>query len=428
MGQTWRHILSISAARIYSLLISTIILLITARSLGPSSHGVLVACVAWVMLFANFASLSVEQVAHYRIQLCKGPDPLPKICGTVLFLGALSSIVAVGSGFLLETVFPNTLFRNIPEYALSMAFSLLPLIVFEQCVSSLLSAADRMKWYNWAQYAGRTLWLSLTATFLFCLDFNVQLALTAQICGQLLLVLVSTAGLVHGFFGKLSIDLAEAKELLKGTIRLHLNSVGAFILGQSGLLFLNHFSTPSEVAWYQVANQMAVSFLVIPYAASTVLYSKIARSSPDLVWPEQKKIMIGVLVMIFIFAAMAFLAAPWAIPLLLGDQYSPTVIVFRWLLLTVFGLSFAQLMAPQWISRGKFVWTTSATITAAIFNVFANMVFIPRFHLNGAVWVSLITYAGITVAFQFSFALWCERQAASGRSSVTRMSNKMGCR
>ena len=76
---------------------------------------------------------------------------------------------------------------------------------------------------------------------------------------------------------------------------------------------------------------------------------------------------------------------------------------------TVFGMSFAQLMAPQWISRGKFVWTTSATVTAAIFNFFANMVLIPRFHLMGAVWVSLVTYLGLTVIFQFAFALWCER-------------------
>jgi enterobacterial common antigen flippase len=411
MRQTWRHIFTVGAARIYSLSVSTLIMLVTARTLGPASHGVLVASLTWVTLFASFASLSIEQVAHFRIQLSKSSDCFPRICGTLLFLGALLSITAMVAGVLLAHFFRTELFRNIPPFVLSLAFALLPLFVFELYLSSLLAAADRLQWYNRAQYAGRSLWLLLTTVFLFIFEFDVFLAIAAQLCGQSLVVVVSAAGLMRGALRKIRIDFAEARELLKGSAKLHLNSVGSYVFSQSAVLFLNHFSTPPEVAWYQVANQIVMSLLVIPYAASTVLYSRIAQSSPGRIWPEQKRIMLGVIALVAIVSAIGFIAAPWAMPLLLGNQYSPAVGLFRWLLPTVLGLSLAQLMAPQWISRGKFVLTTSVTAAAAVFNLIANAILIPRFHLMGAVWVSLITYLGLTLITQLTFAWWCETKS-----------------
>jgi O-antigen/teichoic acid export membrane protein len=411
MGQTWAHIFAASAARIYSLSISTLIMLITARTLGPASHGVLVASLTWVTLFTSFSSLSIEQVAHFRIQSNRGSDWLPKMCGTLLFLGALLSITAMTAGILLVNFFRTDLFRNIPPYVLSYAFCLLPLFLFEQYLSSLLAAADRIPWYNRAQYAGRSLWLLLTSVFLYVFEFDIPLALTAQVCGQSVVVLVASAGLMRGVHRKISFDFTEARELLKGSVKLHLNSVGAFVLSQSAVLFLNHFSTTPEVAWFQVANQIVLSLLVIPYAASTVLYSRIAQSSPDRVWQDQKKIMSGVIVMIATLSIISFFAAPWALPLLLGNQYSPAVSIFRWLVPTALGLSLAQLMAPQWISRGRFIWTASVTVAAAFLSIVANAILIPRFHLMGAVWVSLITYLGLTAITHLMFACWCDKKS-----------------
>lgn len=408
MRQTLWHIFHVSAARIYSLSISTLIMLLTARTLGPASQGILVASLAWITLLANFSALSIEQVAHFRIQLSKGTDWFPRICGTLLFLGMLLSITAVGAGFLLQHLFAAQLFRNIPPFVLSLAFALLPLFVSEQYLSSLLAATNRLTWYNRAQYAGRSLWLLLTASFLFVFEFNIPLAITAQLCGQSLVVFVSAAGLMHGSIRSLRINFKEARELLKGSAKLHLNSVGTFVLSQSPILFLNHFSTPTEVALYQVANQIVLSFLFIPYAASSVFFSKIAQSSPDCFWHEQRRIMIGVITMILVISATAFVAAPCAIPFLLGKQYSPVVDIFRWLLPILLGLSFAQLMTPQWISRGKFLWTASGTVSSALLSLIANSILIPRFHLMGAVWISLFIYLGLTIAFQFTFACWCE--------------------
>lgn len=115
--------------------------------------------------------------------------------------------------------------------------------------------------------------------------------------------------------------------------------------------------------------------------------------------------------MIVIISIIAFIAAPLAIPLILGKQYSPVVGIFRWLLPSLLGLSFAQLMAPQWISRGKFFWTASVTAIAAVLNLLANTILIPHFHLMGAVWVSLFTYLGMTIVTQFIFAWWCETKS-----------------
>ena len=411
MNQLWRHIVGVSAARIYSLSISMLIMLVTARILGPTSQGILVASLTWVTLFANFSGFSIEQVVHFRIQLNRDTDWYPRICGTLLLLGIFLSTAAIVTGIFLQHFFATDLFRNIPPFVLSLGFGLLPLFISEQYLSSLLAAANRLQWYNVAQYAGRSLWLLLIAVFLFAFEFNVPLAITAQLCGQSLLVVIAAVGLTRGNLHKLRFDFGEAKELLKGSAKLHLNSIGAFVLSQSAVLLLNHFCTPPEVAWYQVANQIVMAFLVIPYAASTVFFSRIAQSSPDVVWPEQKKIILGVIMMIVILSTIAFFAAPWVIPLILGSSYSPVVGIFRWLLPILLGLTLAQLMAPQWISRGKFILTASITSIAAVLNLMANIFLIPRFHLMGAVWVSLFTYLGLTLLTQLSFAWWCETKS-----------------
>jgi O-antigen/teichoic acid export membrane protein len=411
MNPLWRHIVQVSAARIYSLSISTLIMLVTARTLGPASQGILVAALTWVTLFANFSGFSIEQVVHFRIQLKRNTDWFPRICGTLLVLGIFLSTAAIISGIFLQHFFAPDLFRNIPAFVLSLAFGLLPLFIFEQYLSSLLAAANRLRWYNLAQYAGRSLWLVLIAVFLVAFEFNVPLAISAQLCGQSLLVVIAAAGLTRGNFHKLRFDFGEAKELLKGSAKLHLNSIGAFVLAQSAVLLLNHFCTPSEVAWYQVANQIVMAFLVIPYAASTVFFARIAQSNPDKVWSEQKRIILGVTLMIVILSTLAFIAAPQVIPLILGSLYSPVVGIFRWLLPILLGLTIAQLMTPQWISRGKFMWTASITSIAAVLNLVANTILIPRLHLMGAVWVSLFTYLGLTLLTQLSFAWWCETKS-----------------
>ena len=68
MKWLWQNVVEVGAARIYTLFVGTIVILLTARILGPERQGIIAAALAWSSLFANFAGLSLGQVAHYRCQ------------------------------------------------------------------------------------------------------------------------------------------------------------------------------------------------------------------------------------------------------------------------------------------------------------------------------------------------------------------------
>ena len=63
MRELWMNIAHTGGAKGYGLVVNTVILVITARWLGPEGRGALGATTTWVALFATIGCLSLGQVA-----------------------------------------------------------------------------------------------------------------------------------------------------------------------------------------------------------------------------------------------------------------------------------------------------------------------------------------------------------------------------
>jgi O-antigen/teichoic acid export membrane protein len=406
----WQNVVEAGAARIFSLLAGTAVVLLTARILGPERQGIIAVAIAWASLFANFAGLSLGQVAHYRIQAQKSQDWFPSIFGGLLFFAFGLTLVAQLVAYALYQLTEGELFKNISPSVLIIAFTLLPLIIWEQYSSNLLAAVGRLRQYNTAQYIGRTFWIISTVVFLVILNLGVKGALIAQALGQAIVVLIGSMALLKVAPNGLQLKKNEIKEMLKGSAKLHFNTVSAFLLAQASILMLNHFGSKTEVGWFQLAFQMVIMLLIVPQAASIVLFSRMSEVGPDKLWPEQKKLIQHVLGVILFLCVLAYFAAPILVPLAVGPEFLPTVKVFRLLLPIIIGMSLAQLMTSQWIGRGVFLPTTIATSIVAAVNIAANAILIPKYGMMGAVWAALFSYLGVAVLVQTYFAWWCEKK------------------
>jgi O-antigen/teichoic acid export membrane protein len=122
---------------------------------------------------------------------------------------------------------------------------------------------------------------------------------------------------------------------------------------------------------------------------------------------------IRVMAFLTVLSAAAYFAAPGVV-LLAGDEFIPSVDLFRLLLPVLLGMSLAQLMTNQWIGRGFFLSTTILTLGTALLNILLNYFLIPRFGVNGAVWSMLAAYAGLAMMVQLAFSFWCEKQWRRG--------------
>jgi O-antigen/teichoic acid export membrane protein len=405
----WSKLVEVGGARLYTWLVSLVVLSITARYLGPHGQGTIVAAVAWASLFASFASLSLGHIAQHRVQQRRGEDWLPCLGGTLIVIAAGSSVIAWAVAAIAYIVSEGSIFNEIPSGILIVAFLLVPLLILEDYAANLLAAAGRLRSYSVGQFLARTAALALLLGLSWKSVLSVSGAIAVQAIGQILLVALCLAALFGSTVHRLRIDLYEAGALLRGAAQLHLNTVGSFLLAQTSVLTLNHFAAKQDVGWYQLAYQLVMALLIIPQAASLVFLSRIAEEGPDRFWPEQKRIMVQVMGLVAGCAILAFFLAPWIILYFAGPEFKPSIEIFRALLPVLTGLSLAQLMTAQWISRGLFIPTTLLTFGTAVVNVTANLVLVPFFGIRGAVWASLFCYGLLAVVVQLSFAGWCER-------------------
>ncbi len=415
MNRTWVQIAETSAARIYGLLAGLLSLFITARVLGPEGQGILAATIAWVRRFASFGGMSLGQVVQHRFHVQPGKDRLPCTLGTLLTLSSTFILLTFAVVFAMQWLSGGTFFKGIPATILAIGMSMLPFLIWEEYGSSLLALEQRLRTYNTAQFVGRTAGVAALVVLIFCMEAKLTGALIATVTGQIILTAICLFTLFSLVTVRPCFDFSEAKALLSGSLKLHLNTIGSVLLAQATILILSHLATKDDVGWYTLSYQCIAVLLIIPQSATLVLYSRMAKTGPDGIWPEQKKIMLRIMGFLILLSIAAYFAAP-VLVLFAGDEFLPSVELFRLLLPVLSGMSLAQLMTNQWIGRGFFLTTTILTLGAAFSNILLSYWLIPKLGVIGAVWSMNGIYAGLTVIVQLSFGLWCEKEWEKRRS------------
>jgi O-antigen/teichoic acid export membrane protein len=400
----WRLIAQTSAAKIYWALATLVATILTARYLGPAGRGVYVAAVSWVTAFSTIGYLSLSQVIVFMATGKKEEEWLPRVVGTLLMLLAMIALlgwlVAVGIFFW----HGGTLFRNLSPVVLVATFCALPFLLWVENGNGILMAIGKLHVLNIAQVSGATASLLLTYLFLGILHRGVAGGLVALALSQALVVAVSLGYIVRRVT-EIRFDSGAARELLTGGAKLHMNAVGTYLFTQANVLILNYYRSPQETAYFQLAVQLVTAIQIIPMAVSTVVYSIVARDGPDASWPEHRKLLGEVLLLVAALGVVAYFVAPFVIGLVFGAAFLPSVRLFRILLLAIFGMTMSAVMASQWITRGLFLQAAFLTVSTGGATVIANLLVVPRWGMTGASWVTVGTY-GVGIVGNGMMALW----------------------
>jgi antigen flippase len=415
MRDTWMRIVHASGARVYSLAASMAVLVLTARVLGPQGRGVVAAATSWATLFSTFGYLSLGQVAIHRASTRPGRAWLAPTLGSLL---AITAVVSLAGWALVAVAYVATggsAFAGLSGPVLALAFAALPLLVWEQYGSSLLMALDRLDIYNRAQVVGRTLGLLLLVGLL-ASGWRVFAALAATLLGQAVVAGWGVRHLLSAAGERVRPDRGTVGELLRGGMRLHLNAVGAFVVASADVLMINQYLGTRATGYYQLAMQLNLIVMLVPQAAGMVLYGRVAELGPDVAWRQQRRVLALLVGATAAFAVVAAAAAPFAIPLVAGRGFAPSVAVFQVLVLSLVGTSLSTLMAPQWIGRGLFWQASAITVAAGAANLASNALVIPRYGILGAAWVYVGTSL-LSVLSNGGMALWLERRLRGAPSA-----------
>lgn len=415
MGELWRSIGFTSGARIYAVAAGAVTLLITARILGPEGRGIVATSVTWALLYATIGYLSLGQVAIHRATGRHHSEWLGPTLAALLAMTAIVSVIGWAVAAVMYGVSDGGAFGHLPAYALALGFATLPFLVWEQYGSSLLMAVGRISFYNRAEVLGRTAGVVLVIILVGVASAGVVGALIALFVAQLVVAAAGWRYLIRLAGPAFSFDRATLRDLLGGGLKLHLNALGTFLFTSAAVLVVQSVRGPTEAGLFQLVVSILIMAMLIPQAASMVLYSEVARVGPDQAWAANRRVLLSLSALMAGIAVIGFLTAPILIPLVFGESFEASVPVFQILVLALVGQTFSMVMAPQWVGRGLFWQASLLTLAIGVCNLVACLLLVPAYGITGAAFSLLGVYT-ISVIGNGVMAIWVNRRA--GRSGA----------
>jgi hypothetical protein len=113
LSALWSQIAQTSGARAFGLVVSTLMVAITARYLGPEGRGIVAAATGWVAVVAGLGGLSLGQVAIHAAAGRHKDTWLPSVFGSLLVIVAVATVTLWIGAFVSYGLSGGSLFNNL---------------------------------------------------------------------------------------------------------------------------------------------------------------------------------------------------------------------------------------------------------------------------------------------------------------------------
>jgi O-antigen/teichoic acid export membrane protein len=415
MRRLWLQVLQTSGAKIYALVAGLVVLSVTARYLGPSGRGVVVAATAWATLLSLIGGLSLGQVAIYRAAGRERSEWLPSTLATMVAFLMLVTAAAWAIAAIIYTASGGRAFANIPPLALALALLAVPLLIWTEYASSLLMALDALPVANLAQATGATVNAIVVVALLTSTAMGIHAPLVAILVGGAAAAALTGRAIIR----QSQLDWPKwhaARTLLLDGLKLHANAIGTYLFTHASVLIVNYYRSPAETAFFGLAVQLVMVVQIVPASIGMVAYTLVGRLGPDAAWPEQRRLVGQSMIVGLALIGVAYAAAPVGVRLVAGSDFLPAVPLFRLMLPALLGMMLSSVMASQWIGRGMFTRAAGITLATGIVNVALTLMLVPRLGATGAALAALMVYA-LVILVNAQMAWWVERRPEAAQGS-----------
>jgi len=403
-----RDVLRTGAVQAFELAVGLLTLILSARLLGPEGRGLLGVTVVWAGLFAAFGSLSLDAVVANRAAHARGEDWFRRLFRAIGRLYLLLLALTLAAALLLFAVAREPVFGDLPGYLLASGLALVPLMLWARYQQALLLALGKLALRNRAIVISNLAALAGLVVFVWLLDWSVPGALLAQGLASLAAAGIGLLVLLRAAAGPTG-DRDSLLGLARDGAKVHASAVGHYIYGSIDVVTLNSVVGATAVGWYQLALRLISVGLALPSAVATVFRARMAGVAPRESWRRQRGAVALTLVTTLAGGAVAWLLAPWIIPLLAGEAFRPSVDLFRALLPILFGRSLELLLVPQIFARGYFLVGSAVALALAAISAGLFLWLIPAEGLDGAVTGGLLAFALLPALVYLGWIWWFER-------------------
>jgi O-antigen/teichoic acid export membrane protein len=366
-------------------LVSSIVI---ARALGADGLGQLTLISFTAATLGTLLTLGFPQsvVRHVAEAIGEGRhEALPQLYRWSWRWAWVAAAVAAGSVWLVA------LLGGEPRAAWLLAGVSSAGLVLHQVPSALLIGARR--WRDSVIVGTSTGLVSLAVRILVLIDGGGVVGMLAIDAVTATVNVIFTSLLARRVVREISGKPAAEAELISRTIRYGLvASIGTVItwivFRRSEIFFLQYFSTPEQIAIYSIPFSVVATLLFLPQAVTIVLAPTFATffgaGEVERMREGYGRSLRVVTMITIVLTAYMIVVGPTAITLFYGDQFGPSGIVLRILLISFPVVPLMTLSIALFTGMGKQWFATAAITFAAVVNVTLNFVLISAFDATGA--------------------------------------------
>lgn len=369
-----------------------------ARYLGPERFGLWSYVIALTALFEAIASLGVERVALR--ELVKLQDKRDEILGTTLFLCLLGSLLS----FALMLIY-SIFIAHMDSFTLKLIIiASLPLF-FNPLTPVRLHYHSQilLKYIIWA-YSIAFIVVTLTKIALILLKASLIHFVLAGSIEPILGVLILTWFYLKdvGSLRDWRFRLPLAKELLRGGLPLILSGLAVMVYMRIDQVMIKEMLDDRSLGLYSVAVKLSEVWYFVPGAIASAVFPAVVKSKELGVEVYHARLSKYFAFMAWIglsIGSLFTLTGSYLVRLLFGVGYEGSVGALIILVWSGVGICFKVASDSWFLSERLERGILHRELLGAGINVLLNLLFIPRYGINGAALATLISYSFVGIFY-----------------------------
>lgn len=376
------------AGRVFQMLLSFVITMITARYLGPSNYGIINYIGSFCALFTPVCTLGFNEIIVK--ELVDGKDCQGEIIGTMLVLRLVSSLLAI-----ISIVFMVGVLNEGSRLYISIAFF--------QSFALLFNSLETLNyWYQYRLESKKTTIIS-SAAFFFMSVYKVFILIMKKsvvwFAASSTLEVFFIAIIVFWQYKKdsgpsLSFSREMIKRLLSKSYNFILSGFMVAMYGQMDKVMLKQLMTETEVGYYSAALSLCNYW---PFILSAIIASarpiimELHNIDVEQYICKLRQLYAAIIWIGFIMAGFISAFAKYLILIVYGEKYLDAIGILR---IIAWYTSFAYLGVARsiWLlSEGHQKYEKYLAACGALSNLVLNYIMINAWGAKGAAFATLLT-------------------------------------
>lgn len=390
-----RDFIGVLNSNVFSIICMVLVSILLTRILGVEGFGLYYALLVIPIIVVSLTHLGIRGASIFMIGQKKFSDD--EIVSSVIFILAFTSILGI-----LLSIGAYSMFME-PEYTILLIGLVILIIPFRLgiiYIGGIFFGKDEIKQANRFEWAINLINLILAVILVWWFKMGLLGAIISMSAANVLVGIYA----LYIISRKFNINFKYIPNVVKQLLRLGIMYAFTFFVIQLNyridILLLEKLSTIHEVGIYSLGVHIAEQLWQIPFAISIVLFSRTANMKDQTVI-TQSTISLARLsfILIILLSIAAVIIAPYLIPLVFGDEFTPSITILQLLLPGVIILVIFRVLSGQLAGMGKPYLAIYVFLPALIINILLNFLWIPEHGSKGAAWASDISYAIGTIGY-----------------------------